>query len=102
MRQVPPDTDARNHDAFVISYDEASKLVLDDLCNHLAWMLTPCTGPVGNDGEVPLSEANNTKVLNIDQHMMLQATGVQMPQHVGLADYILNQTGSRDIVQTCN
>lgn len=85
-----------------ISYKAASKQVPDDLFNHLAWMLFKDDTPAGEHGRVPLTESQEEKVLNIAQDVLLQVTGKPMPKHIGLALYILKQTGSKDLVRICN
>ena len=89
-------------DQETISYESASKHVPVDLFNHLAWMLFEDDTPVGENGRVPLTESQQETVLNIAQDVLLQVTGTPMPKHIGLALYILKQTGSKDLVRICN
>lgn len=72
----------KSNEGLTVSYAEASERILDDLYNHLAWMVTDTGELPGLKGRVPLIECDRDKNVNFSP---LAITNSSMPQYVGLA-----------------
>ena len=82
---------------------EVSNVIPDALYNLIAWIICKL-----GDTKITITDrviwtaSEHEKVLNISQDIMLYVTKVQMPKQIGLAQTVLRQTRSRDVVTFLN